>query len=117
VETFLCRTAAVLATVSALCGCYAYPYPYGYPPPAGYPAGPSIYDRSWTALSGALRDEGVQVSREDRATGVIEGQRGGTPVRAQVMTQADGRVRVEYNTSDPALAERISRAYESRMGR
>ena len=105
---------AVLAAVAALAGCYAYPYPYPYAAPA---SGPPVFDRSWSAAGNALRDEGVQIHREDRATGMIEGDRGGTPVRARVFTQADGRVRVEFNTPDPGLADRISRAYEYRMGR
>ena len=112
-KRMLCRIAAVLA-VAALAGCYAYPYPYPY---AAAPAGPPVFDRSWSAASTALRDQGVQIQRDDRATGVIEGTRGGTPVRARVFTQADGRVRVEFNTPDAALADNISRAYEYRMGR
>ncbi len=108
---------AAAAVCAALAGCYVYDPHYPYHPAHGYPAGPSVYDRSWNALSAALRDEGVQVSREDRASGTIEGQRGGTPVRAQVLAQADGRVRVEFNTGDRALADRISGAYERRMGR
>jgi hypothetical protein len=43
-------------------------------------------------------------------------------VAANVRTQADGSVRVEFNTSgatgqDPALIDRISRSYDRRMGR
>ena len=41
---------------------------------------------------------------------------------AGVRTQADGSVRVEFNTAgatgqDPQLIERISRSYDRRMGR
>ena len=118
-KTTLCRIACVLAAVTALAGCYVYDpyYPYGYPPPPGYNAGPNTFDRSWSAAVGAVRDQGVQISREDRSTGTIEGQRGGTPVRGNVIMQQDGRVRVEFNTPDAALADGISRAYEARMGR
>jgi hypothetical protein len=110
---------AAAALSLALSGCYVYDpyYPYGYPAPAG----PQAYDRSWNAALGALRDEGVQISREDRTGGLIEGQRGPVGVKARVMTQGDGRVRVEFNTSntsqDPGLPDRISRAYDARMGR
>jgi hypothetical protein len=38
-------------------------------------------------------------------------------VTASILTQADGTVRVAYNTSDQGLANRISSAYEARMGR
>jgi hypothetical protein len=69
-----------------------------------------------------MRDQGMEILHEDRATGRIEGRRGGLTVAALVMTQADGRVRVEFNvrgpsSEDPGLAERISRSYEVRMGR
>jgi hypothetical protein len=105
---------AIVGTLAALAGCVVYDAPPGYY--ATSPS-PSVFDRSWSAASGALRDQGVQVSREDRSSGVIEGQAGAARVSARVFTQADGNVRVEFNTSDSALAQRISNAYEARMGR
>jgi hypothetical protein len=104
--------AAMLATVSVGCVYYE-PYPY---------AVASAYDRSWNAAVGAMRDQGVQVTREDRPAGRIEGRRGALAVKADVATLADGRVRVEFNTSgdlqqDPGLSDRISRSYDARMGR
>jgi len=43
-------------------------------------------------------------------------------VTANVRTQADGSVRVEFNTAgetsrDPDLINRVSRSYDRRMGR
>jgi hypothetical protein len=116
------RTLCGLFVVLALSGCYYGPgpyYPYGYPATA---PGPSAYDRSWNAAVGAIRDQGVNITREDRTTGTIEGQRGGMSVNARVVTQADGRVRVEFNTGgnlaeDPGLSDRVSRSYDARMGR
>ena len=113
------KTLCGIFVVLALSGCYYGPYPYGYPAPA---PGPSAYDRSWNAAVGAIRDQGVNVTREDRGTGTIEGQRGGLTVNARVVTQADGRVRVEFNTAgnlseDPGLSDRVSRSYDARMGR
>jgi hypothetical protein len=86
------------------------------------PAPPTTFDRSWHAAAGALEDQGVQITGEDRSAGVIRGRRGGIDVIAGVRTQADGSVRVEFNTSgatgqDPALIDRISRSYDRRMGR
>ena len=106
----------LLAAVLASPGC-AYYEPY--PSPYGVA---STYDRSWNAALGAMRDEGVQVMREDRPAGRIEGRRGALTVKADVVTLADGRIRVEFNTSgdlqqDPGLSDRISRAYDARMGR
>jgi hypothetical protein len=113
-------TIALLLCVATLGGCYVYDpyYPYGYP--AAYPGGgtAATYNQAWNAALGAMRDQGVQVGREDRASGVIQGTRGGANVAAQVITQADGRVRVEFNVAnDAALAEGLSRSYDARMGR
>jgi hypothetical protein len=96
-----------------------------------YQTGPGVYspypptasfDRSWAAAVGALGDQGVRITSEDRSAGVVRGTRDGIDVVANVRTQADGSVRVEFNTSgatarDPGLIDRISRAYDARMGR
>ena len=92
-KTTLARTCAILATLAALAGCVVYePSPY-----APHPA--ATFDRSWNAATGALADQGMQVVNQDRATGVIEGRRGGITVKARVFTRADGSVQVEFNTS------------------
>jgi hypothetical protein len=98
--------------IAVLAGCVVYDphYPYGQ-------TMPSAYDRAWSAALGAIRDQGVQISNEDRSNGVIEGRTGTATVRARIVTQADGRVRVEFNTGDPGLSDRISRSYDARMGR
>jgi hypothetical protein len=102
----------LLATAA---GCVVYdPYPYGYP---AQPNIPAAYERSWSAAVNAMRDQGVNVTRADRGAGVIEGVRGGTSVMTRITTQADGRIRVETNTSDAALADALSRSYDARMGR
>jgi len=82
----------------------------------------STFDRAWNAAIGAAQDEGVRITSEDRARGVITGIRGEQSVTVNVQTQADGNVRVEFSArgpkgSDPGLASRISRAYDRRMGR
>jgi hypothetical protein len=101
-----------------LAGCTYYQTAPGYysaKPPGGF-------DRSWAATVGALEDQGVRITTEDRAAGIVRGTREGINVTANVRTQADGSVRVEFNTSgatssDPELINRISRAYDRRMGR
>ena len=120
-KTLITRSIVALAFSAALAGCVVYDpyYPYGHP------AGPSptaSFDRSWNAAVGALQGEGVVIKQQDRGAGVIEGTLGGLSVTARVLTQADGRVRVEFNTSgggaaSQQLAERISRSYDNRMGR
>jgi hypothetical protein len=91
------------------------------PVPTSVPA-PSKFDRAWNAALGAAQDEGVRITFEDRSNGVITGSRGDQDVTISVRTQADGSVRVELSArgptgSDPGLTERISRAYDRRMGR
>ena len=109
--------AALLTTVCLLCsGCVVYE-----PVPAYVPS-PSTFDRAWNAAIGAAQDEGVRIIFEDRSHGVIRGNRDALDVSINVWKQADGKVRVEINTkgpqgSDAELANRLSRAYDRRMGR
>ena len=114
-------TAACCAAALALglaSGCVVYQTGPGVYSP--YPS--TSFDRSWAAAVGALGDQGVRITSEDRSAGIVRGTRDGIDVVGNVRTQADGSVRVEFNTSgatarDPALIDRISRANDSRMGR
>jgi hypothetical protein len=105
-----------ILALAALAGCVVYePVPTTVPAPSGF-------ERSWNAALGAAQDEGVRITSEDRASGVIRGYRDQQEVTINVRTQADGKVRVEMSArgpkgADPGLAERISRAYDRRMGR
>jgi hypothetical protein len=109
--------AALLAT-AALAGCYTYP-----PAAVAYPpAGPTTFERSWSAAIGAMADQGVQIVQQDRASGTIRGRYAAIDVTGSVLTQADGSVRVAFNTAgatnqDPQLIDRITRSYNARMGR
>ena len=101
---------------SLLAGCTY----YGVAP--GAPATASTFDRSWSAARGAMLEEGVRITEEDRSTGTLRGDRSGIGVLALVRTQADGSVRVEFKTVgattvDPQLIERISASYDRQMGR
>ena len=89
-------------------------YPAG---PVAVP-GPSKFDQSWAAATSAIMDEGLTITAQDRATGVIRGERGDNAVTATLEQLADGRVQVKLNTrGDPGLLERVSNSYERRMGR
>jgi hypothetical protein len=115
VRPFPARFLSALAAL-ALAGCVVYePVHVG----GGTPA---TYERSWNAAVGSYHDQGVTITAQDRAAGVIEGRKGGITVKSRVLTQADGKVRVEMNTAgalseDPGLPDRMSRAYDARMGR
>ncbi|MDM0051541.1 hypothetical protein [Variovorax sp. J22R115] len=105
---------AMLAAVLALCGCTY------YAPPAYPVMAPANFDRSFDAAAAAMRDQGLAIHTEDRASGMIIGTLGGGTVSTSVRRQADGSVRVQFDATgprDPALIDRISRGYDSRMGR
>jgi hypothetical protein len=85
------------------------------------PAPASTFDRAWEAARGAAYDEGVAVTAEDRSQGLIMGQRGPFEVTMTLGTQADGSVRVSIKTrgpegQDPTLNQRLTAAYNRRMG-
>jgi hypothetical protein len=94
---------------------------YYVPPPGYYPGAPANFDRSFGAASGAMRDQGLAITVEDRTAGTIVGSvGGGGTVTASVRTQADGSVRVQFDSQgvpDRTLIDRISRGYDVRMGR
>lgn len=83
---------------------------------------PSSYDRTWSAAVGAMRDEGVTITSEDRNAGVVQGTRNGINITGHVRENADRTVRVQFSTSgatdkDPEFINRVERAYSRRMGR
>ncbi len=111
------RILFAMAFAAGLAGCVVYDYP-----PPGYTTtapGPSAYERAWNNAMGALVDQGVNIRNQDRAAGLIEGNRGNIRVTARLISQPDGAVRVEFNaggalSEDPGLPDRISRSYDAR---
>jgi|FrelakmetLWP11LW_1041352.scaffolds.fasta_scaffold02768_2 hypothetical protein len=104
------------AGAALLGGCVVYE-----PVPAGY-SQPASFDRSWNAAVGAMREQGVTITQEDRGAGIVRGTRGGINVTGSVRPQADGSVRVQFDTTgatgaDPTLIDRITRSYQAFMGR
>lgn len=82
----------------------------------------SKFDRSWSAATGAFSDQSVRITSENRGAGVIQGTRNGINITGNVQQQADGKVRVQFDTSgvtsqDPGLIDRITQSYNRRMGR
>lgn len=116
----------IILTTALLSGCYYY-----RPAPAYYQPAPAVYtststtskfDQSWSAVIGAFSDQGIRITTQDRGAGVIQGSRYGINITGSIRTQADNSVRVQFDTSgdtssDPALIKRITRSYNSRMGR
>ena len=109
------RTLVMLVTsclIGLLAGCVVYE-------PVPYSAGPSTFERAWQAAVGGAQDAGVQIASAEPSTGVIRGRKDGSDVSIVVARQADGSVRVQFDSTgqDPGLADRFSRAYDRRMGR
>lgn len=109
-------TAALCTGLLVLPGCVAYPY--------GAPAAtyPSTFDRAFDAALGAMAGQGLKIVTQERASGVIVGQRGSVSLRAGVQPQADGSTRVSFNQSgppgaEPELVQQVVADYNRRMGR
>jgi hypothetical protein len=86
------------------------------------PAPPSTYDRAFHAVEGALIDQGVRITQSNPGSGTVTGVRGNITLTASVTPRPDGTTQVEFRTSgntneDPTLINRITAAYNARMGR
>ena len=112
------RILIAIGAVLAIAGC-AYPY-YPYPYPSGVPSDP--FEMPWNAAMGAMGDAGLTVVVADRPSGTIKGTRGSVEGTIMVRRMADGRVGVEIsardpNRQDPGVVQRLTNAYNGRMGR
>ena len=111
------RVLSLVLLTSSLGACVVYePVPLAAPSPA------QRFDRSWSAAAGAMADQGVAVTQQDRGSGTIRGSRGAVLVSANVQTLADGRIQVRFDATGPAgvdtsLAHQLSESYDRRMGR
>ena len=82
----------------------------------------SSYDRVWNSALGAAEDAGVKITSADRTAGIIRGVTNSADVTISVISQADGKIRVEFSSKgpkgqDPDLNDRFTRFYNRRMGR
>ena len=112
-------TLALAIALTMLGGCVAYaPVPVAAPQQSLQ----QRFERSWAAAAGAMADQGVEITSQDKAAGVMRGNRGGMPVTATVQTQADGSLRVTFEApaaadKDPGLTDRLRESYLRRTGR
>jgi hypothetical protein len=86
------------------------------------PAPPSTYDRAFNAVEGAMIDQGVRITQSNPGSGSVTGVRGSITLTASVTSLPDGTTKVAFRTSgntneDPTLINRITAAYNARMGR
>jgi hypothetical protein len=114
-------TGALLALMVVLTGLWGgcVVYEPVYVPSSSYG---SSYDRVWNSALGAAEDGGVQITSADRTTGIIRGVTSSSDVTISVISQADGKTRVEFSSKgpkgqDPDLSERFTGFYNRRMGR
>lgn len=106
---------SVFVSLLPLTGCPYYP-----PPGATVVMTPASFDRSFAAAAGAMHDEGLTITVQDRGSGTVVGGLDGSTVTASVRQQADGSVVVQFNSRDvrdPGLLDRISSRYDRLMGR
>ena len=80
------------------------------------------FDVSWRAAIGAIGDAGLTLATADQASGTIRGTRGSVEGIISVRYRPDGRVGVEISArdpdrADPTLIQRLTDAYNRRMGR
>ena len=102
-----------------LAGC-----PYYYPAPVAYTVTTPTnkFDQAWSAANGAFSDQGVLIHTQNRSAGIIQGTINQIEVTANIHTQADGSIKVQFNIlgvikNDPSLIQRITQSYNNRMGR
>src|SRR6516164_8530213 len=111
------RLLAVVAAIGPLTACVVYePAPVAVVQPSMQ----ERFDRSWDAAAGAMIDQGLTITAQDRRAGMIRGDRGGTAITAQIETLADGRIQVKFTSSgasDPRLVDGVTDSYNRRMGR
>jgi hypothetical protein len=113
----LAAAAMALGLTALVAGCVYYP-----PPGTPVPVAPSTFDRAWDAALGAMVDNGLVLTSQDRSTGTVSGRRGDVTVTATVRPQADGTTRVEFGSrsdsgQDGGLTQRVLSSYNTRMGR
>jgi hypothetical protein len=106
----------MIVLTAFVAGCVVYE-PVAMPPYSG-----SSYDRVWNGALGAAEDAGVKITSADRTSGIIRGVTSSSDVTISVISQADGRTRVEFSSKGPkgadaGLNERFTDFYNRRMGR
>lgn len=108
----LLRVAGTLIALVSLAGCVVYE-----PAPA-----PDPFQTSWRAATGAIGDAGLTLVTADQATGTIRGTRGSVEGLIAIRGRHDGRIGVKITArdpdrADPTLVQRLTDAYNRRMGR
>jgi hypothetical protein len=93
-----------------------------YEPVAVGPTVQQRFDRSFAAAAGAMTDQGLAITAQDRGSGTIRATKDGISIVATLQTLPDGSIQVRFDSSgasgnDPNLIHRVSDSYDRRMGR
>jgi hypothetical protein len=110
----------MVVSVLLLSSCVA--YVPAYAPVVSQTSPQQRFDKSWDAANGAMYDQGLTITAQDRGAGVIQGQRGSITITTTLVTLADGAVQVKFaskgdDRADPDLVRRVSDSFDRRMGR
>lgn len=78
------------------------------------------FDRTFDAAMGALVDQKMTVTHQDRRHGSIDAKAGNAVVAVTLRTLPDGAIRVAFDlqgdsSADPGLLARVTDAYNARM--
>jgi hypothetical protein len=110
----------IFAVAFFLQGCYTTPPPVQVAPKRSVT---ERFEASWQAARGAASDLGVRITKEDRSTGTLRGDKGSSNVAISVVPQADQTIQVGFSVTggdsyqDGILKDHLTRAYQTRMGR
>ena len=111
-------TAALLLALVGLAGCSSSP---SAPSPATARDSHLSYDRTFDAALGAMADQKLILSVQDRRNGRIVGAQDGETLTATLQSMRDGMLRVNFTPKDDspeavALQQRVIASYNARMG-
>lgn len=114
------RPQLIIVSAMLLASCVA--YVPAYTPVVSQTSPQQRFDKSWDAANGAMYDQGLTITAQDRGAGVVQGQRGSITITTTLETLADGSVQVKFaskgdDRADPGLIRRVSDSFDRRMGR
>ena len=103
---------ALVASLSVLSGCADQP--------GRVPDSMLNFDRTFDAALGALVDQKMVVTQQDRRRGTIEATAGKAGINVTLSNMLDGTIRVNFDpqgdmSADPGLLQRVTDSYNQRM--
>ncbi len=112
---FAMALAALLLALAGLVGCVG-------AASGTVPDSMSSYDHTFDTALGAMADQKMTFSQQDRRQGMIVGAVGGVTITATLHPMPDGTIRVSFKqqgeaAADPGLLKRVVDSYNERMSR